>query len=189
MVQVLKDEIRERIYEAALDVFFQKDFKIATMQEIAEKASVPTGLIYSYFKNKEALFDEIVRPVILKFPETLKKAEETPGNPFDKFNSVEKEFFLGLFDRRREFVVLMDRSAGTSHSGAKENVIQLLEEHIKVSLKKKSGIEYEELFIHILARNFIESLLEIMRHYKSREWAVKMLDLMARHFYFGSNLL
>jgi AcrR family transcriptional regulator len=189
MVQVLKDEIRERIYEAALDVFFQKDFKIATMQEIADKASVPAGLIYSYFKNKEALFDEIVRPVILEFPEILKKAEETPGNPFDKFISVEKEFFLGLFDRRREFVVLMDRSAGTSHSGAKENVIQLLEEHIKVSLKKKSGIEYEELFIHILASNFIESLLEIMRHYKSREWAVKMLDLMARHFYFGSNLL
>ena len=51
MVQVLKKEIRVRIFEAALDVFYQKDFKSATMQEIAEKAGVPTGLIYSYFKK------------------------------------------------------------------------------------------------------------------------------------------
>ncbi len=189
MAQVLKDEIRVRIYESALDVFFQKDYKSATMQEIADKAGIPTGLIYSYFKNKEALFDEIVRSVILKFPETLKKAEETPGNAFDKFISIEKEFILGLFDRRREFIVLIDKSAGTKHSGAKEELIRLIEEHIKVSIKKKTGAEYDDLFSHILAGNFTESLLEIARHYKSHEWAVEMLDLMARHYYLGSSSL
>ncbi len=120
MAQVLKSEIKERIYEAALDTFFHKDFKSATMQEIAEKAGVPTGLIYSYFKNKKAIFDEIVRPVILKFPETSKKSKETPGDVSGRFASVEKKFFPGLCDKRREFIVLMDKSSGTGHSGAKE---------------------------------------------------------------------
>lgn len=38
------------------------------------------GLIYSYSKNKEALFDEIVRPVILNLPETLREVEASPDN-------------------------------------------------------------------------------------------------------------
>ncbi|MDD3395083.1 MAG: TetR/AcrR family transcriptional regulator [Anaerotignum sp.] len=189
MAQVLKDEIRERIYEAALDVFFQKDFKSATMREIAKKAGVPTGLTYSYFKNKEVLFDEIIRPVLLKFPDTLKQAEEAPGQAFDKFVTIEREFFLGLFVRHREFIILMDKSAGTSHSDAKENMIHLIEEHIRIGLKKRSNKEYDDLLAHILASNFTECVLEIARHYKSREWAEEMLHLVSRQHFFGSNSL
>jgi AcrR family transcriptional regulator len=189
MAQVLKDEIRERIYEAALDVFFQKDFKSATMRDIAQKADVPTGLTYSYFKNKEGLFDEIIRPVLLKFPDTLKQAEEAPGQAFDKFVNIEREFFLGLLDRHREFIILMDKSAGTSHSDAKENMIKLIEEHIRIGLKKRNGREYDDLLPHILASNFTESVLEIARHYKNHEWAEKMLNLIARQHFLGSNSL
>lgn len=189
MAQVLKDEVRRRIYEAALDVFFQKDFKSATMREIASKAGVPTGLTYSYFKNKEVLFDEIIRPVLRRFPDTLKKAEEAPGQAFDKFVSIEREFFLELFDMHREFIILMDKSFGTTHGDAKEKMIRLLEEHIKISLKKRSKIDYDDLLSHILANNFAESILEIARHYKSREWAAEMLDLVSRQYFLGSNSL
>ena len=186
MAQILKDEVRERIYEAACDEFFQKDFKSATMQGIAEKAGVSTGLIYSYFKNKEELFDEIVQPVMLGFPEILKKAEKTPGSASDKFMNIEKKFILGLFDKRREFIILMDKSTGTRYSNAKEDMIRLIEEHIRIILKKKDTMDYDDLFAHIVAGNFTESILEIARHYKDRKWAVKMLDLMARYFYLGS---
>jgi AcrR family transcriptional regulator len=189
VAQVLKDEIKERIFEAALSEFFQKDYKNATMRDIAEKAGIPTGLVYSYYKNKQALFDEIVQPVLLKLPETLKQAEEASGQPFDKFINIEKPFFLDLFDKRREFIILIDKSAGTCHHDAKEKLICMLEGHIKTGLKKKSRQEYDDLFAHILAGNFVESLLEIVRHYKSREWAVSMLDLFARHFFSGSNSL
>lgn len=189
LAQVLKDEVRERIYEAALDVFFHKDFKSATMREIAKKAGVPTGLTYSYFKNKEVLFDEIVRSVLLKFPDMLTQAVEAPGQAFDKFVSIEKEFLLSLFDKHREFIILMDKSAGTSHCNAKEKMIQLIEEHIKIGLKKRNAKEYDDLLAHILASNFTESLLEIARHYKSREWAEEMLDLISRQHFLGSNSL
>lgn len=56
MAQVLKDDIKERIFAAALDEFFEKDFKTATMRDIAVRAGIPTGLIYSYYKNKQADF-------------------------------------------------------------------------------------------------------------------------------------
>lgn len=189
MAQVLKDDIRERIYEAALGVFFKKDFKSATMKEIAQKAGVSTSLTYSYFKNKEVLFDEIVRSVLLKFPDTLNKAVETPGQAFDKFVNIERDFFLDLIDKHRELIILMDKSAGTNHSNAKENMIHLIEEHIRKGLEKTSDKEYDELLAHILASNFTESVLEIARHYKGHEWAEGMLDLISKQHFLGSSSL
>ena len=60
MPQVLKEEIYERIFQAGIDVFYEKDYRSAKMQDIADKAQIPVGLIYTYFKNKEQLFTEIV---------------------------------------------------------------------------------------------------------------------------------
>ena len=52
MAQVLKDEIRENILKAALQEFYEKGYRPAAMREIAGRAKIPTGLIYSYYKNK-----------------------------------------------------------------------------------------------------------------------------------------
>uniref|UniRef100_UPI0025B0A6A0 TetR/AcrR family transcriptional regulator n=1 Tax=Enterocloster clostridioformis TaxID=1531 RepID=UPI0025B0A6A0 len=64
MAQVLKDEIRDRILKAALQEFFDKGYKSAAMRNIALEAKIPTGLIYSYYKNKEELFYAVLRPVL-----------------------------------------------------------------------------------------------------------------------------
>jgi AcrR family transcriptional regulator len=52
---------RERILEAALGVFSEKGFHVATMDEVAERAGVGKGTLYRYFANKETLFNELVR--------------------------------------------------------------------------------------------------------------------------------
>jgi AcrR family transcriptional regulator len=52
---------RERVLEAALGVFSEKGFHVATMDEVAERAHVGKGTLYRYFANKEALFNELVR--------------------------------------------------------------------------------------------------------------------------------
>ncbi|MBF0906129.1 MAG: helix-turn-helix transcriptional regulator, partial [Atopobium sp.] len=55
-MQVLKEEVRERILAAAVQVFYEKDFRSAKLQDIARLADVSVSLLYSYFKNKEKLF-------------------------------------------------------------------------------------------------------------------------------------
>jgi TetR/AcrR family fatty acid metabolism transcriptional regulator len=50
---------REAIIRAAIEVFSKKDFKTASISEIAEKAGVADGTIYQYFRNKEDLFFSI----------------------------------------------------------------------------------------------------------------------------------
>ena len=50
---------RESIIQAAIEVFSKKDFKTASVSEIARKAGVADGTIYQYFRNKEYLFFSI----------------------------------------------------------------------------------------------------------------------------------
>lgn len=47
MPQVLKDEVFERIFQAGVDVFYEKDYRSAKMKEIADKAGIPVSLIYN----------------------------------------------------------------------------------------------------------------------------------------------
>src|SRR5579872_5861581 len=66
---------RQAILDAALDEFSAKGFAAARMDDVAERAGVAKGTIYLYFKDKEALFQELVRtslvPIVggLKIPE------------------------------------------------------------------------------------------------------------------------
>ena len=49
------EQTRERILEAALDLFRQKGFAASTMREVAAAAGMATGAAYYYFASKEAL--------------------------------------------------------------------------------------------------------------------------------------
>src|SRR4051812_35695299 len=46
---------REKILEAALELFRERGFEEATMREIAARAGVATGLAYYYFASKDAI--------------------------------------------------------------------------------------------------------------------------------------
>lgn len=50
---------KHAIIEAAVEVFGKKNFRDASISEIAKRASVAEGTIYQYFKNKEDLFFSI----------------------------------------------------------------------------------------------------------------------------------
>jgi AcrR family transcriptional regulator len=51
----MPSDAREKILEAALDLFRERGFEQATMREIAARAGVATGLAYYYFESKNAI--------------------------------------------------------------------------------------------------------------------------------------
>jgi AcrR family transcriptional regulator len=54
-------ERREAIVEAALDEFIARGFAATRLDDVAKRAGVAKGTIYLHFKDKEALFQELVR--------------------------------------------------------------------------------------------------------------------------------
>ena len=53
------------IVTAALEVFVQRGFAAARLEEVARRAGVTKGTLYLYFKSKEALFKAVVRQTIV----------------------------------------------------------------------------------------------------------------------------
>ena len=186
MAQVLKEEVRNRILDAAENVFFEKDYRSAKLSEIAKLANVPVALIYTYFDNKENLFDATVGSVYSNFCSALQEEEALEkGSPLERFDKVGQSYIRELLKDRKKLIVLMDRSSGTRHEKAKFDFILQMQKHIEIGLKRQTKKKYDPMLAHILASNFTESLLEIARHYQSREWAENMLKLVAQCYYNG----
>ncbi|CDO59423.1 Transcriptional regulator, TetR family [Candidatus Phaeomarinobacter ectocarpi] len=60
-----KDERRQALLSAALEVFVEKSFAAARMDDIARAASLSKGTVYLYFSSKEDLFEAVLRNVAL----------------------------------------------------------------------------------------------------------------------------
>lgn len=56
-------EAREKIIEAALDLFSEKGFHATTTRKIAQKADVNEVTLFRHFKNKAALFREVLKEI------------------------------------------------------------------------------------------------------------------------------
>ena len=186
MPQVLKEEVRNRILEAAEKIFYEKDYRSAKLIDIAKEANITVALIYLYFKNKEELFDSIVGSVYLNFSSAFDEEESLKnGSAYDRFDQVGEKYIHNLLQNRKKLIILMDKSSGTKHESAKQKLISQMEMHIRKGLERQSNEKYDKMLAHILANNFTEGLLEIARHYENEEWAKHMLSLMAKCYYTG----
>ena len=80
MVKTKTADRLNRIVEAALFTFIEHGFKGTTLQDVADRAGVSVGSIYSYAAGKEALFELALRQALhvpLPRPATLPYAGTT----------------------------------------------------------------------------------------------------------------
>lgn len=183
MAQVLKDEIRDAILSAALQEFYAKGYKAAAMRSIAQTASIPTGLIYSYFKNKEELFYAVLRPVLYDWQRVLETGKDTHNHKGGfGLSRAETECLLNLFEHRQQCILLMDKSGGTKYEHEKDRLIKTIEAHLNKHQKDKNA---DVVFTHIIANNFVDGLMQIMYHYKNKEWALLLLNKLSKMYLAG----
>ena len=72
---------RQAILEAALTVFAEHGYEAARLDEVARRAGVAKGTLYLYFKDKEALFESLIRSAIDPIYERLQAVTAVPDLP------------------------------------------------------------------------------------------------------------
>jgi len=87
-----EDRPRE-ICAAALEVFAEKGFAAARLDEIARRAGVSKGTLYLYFKDKEDLFRAVVRETVAPNIDAVQATVMAAGLPFAQLVPM----FLGRF--------------------------------------------------------------------------------------------
>jgi len=68
---------RDAILDAALDEFSARGFAAARLDDVARRARVAKGTIYLHFKDKETLFQELIRSKMTPFFGNLEAAFAT----------------------------------------------------------------------------------------------------------------
>lgn len=177
-MQYLKDEIKYSILQAALNEFDEKGFNDASMREIAGNAGIATGNIYRYFGGKDDLFQAIMAPVYERFTELIftEFAADDHNTPVledivDKIMNFYEAF-------SREFMILLDKSQGSSYQGIKEDLILLIEKRLKAELLPKlegTGAMIDGYIFYVMASMLVEGVFTILRECKEDRKRIKRL--------------
>ena len=106
-MQILKDNIRSRILDVAKQQFELKGYSKTSMREIAVDVGVGVGNIYNYFKSKDELFHEVVRPVLYALEMLLQEHHGIQGEDIMMMRSEEYletciNEYISLYDTHRQ---------------------------------------------------------------------------------------
>jgi AcrR family transcriptional regulator len=99
---------RDAILMAALDEFSNQGFAAARLDDVAKRAGVAKGTIYLYFRDKDALFQELIRSMLTPVVGSLEQLREA-DLPMRELSDRLIDFFVReIFGtRRREVIRLM----------------------------------------------------------------------------------
>ena len=89
-----KTQRREKLLDAAIEIFFQKGFHATRLEDIAKQAGLSKGILYLYFQNKEAIFLALIERLALG---NVQKLTQLLNN-FDKTEQSIEKIFKGFFD-------------------------------------------------------------------------------------------
>lgn len=87
MAQFLKEEVKDKIQNSAVEVFTNKGFKKSSIKEIATNAGVSVGNVYRYYSNKETLYESVIEGVYEGVETILNSIEAS--EKYHKIHSVE----------------------------------------------------------------------------------------------------
>lgn len=107
--EALVERRRRQIAEAAVDLFSERGYYRTTVQEIAVKAGVSTGLIYQYVNDKEDILLLSILDVIESYRREIPAALEGLDDPLRRFRAAVAAY-CRVVDERREATVLAYRS-------------------------------------------------------------------------------
>src|SRR6201990_146487 len=96
---------REAILTAALDEFSERGFVATRLDDVARRAGIAKGTIYLYFRDKESLFQELIRTMLTPLVGTI-EAMGAADLPLSQLGGHIAEMFVReVYETRRKDVV------------------------------------------------------------------------------------
>ncbi|WP_315705987.1 MULTISPECIES: TetR/AcrR family transcriptional regulator [unclassified Bradyrhizobium] len=106
-------ERRAAIVEAAMEEFVARGFTATRLDDIAKRAGVAKGTIYLHFKDKESMFEELIRTAIVPFVSRMTAPPSFTGSVRDAVETLGRLFIHEVATTRRGDIVRLIVAEGT----------------------------------------------------------------------------
>ncbi|SCZ77087.1 TetR/AcrR family transcriptional regulator [Acidaminobacter hydrogenoformans] len=186
-MQVLKDQVRNRIITSAKSEFLEKGFAHASMRVIAENSEITVGNIYRYFSSKQSLFEEVVRPAYLSLKgllESIQINEEIPLPP-ERYQVIREKFVGEISDAiskyHGEILILFNGTAGTNYEDAINEVSKLifdvLEKYVMVPLASRKSVQNLKALGRLISNGLVEAINDLLLRVDNSEKEILVSEL------------
>ena len=108
-----KEQRRQDIIDAAEVVFANKGVEKATMADVAREARLSRGLIYFYFKDKDALYLAIMIRATQALYAAFEKATAGRENGLEKIKAIGKAYVRFHYEKPNYFDAMADFESRT----------------------------------------------------------------------------
>lgn len=182
-MQYLKDTVREKIYEAAIEEFKTFGYQEASIRNIANNAGISLGNIYRYYQNKEALYIAVVQPLI----ESVKEFVETK---FFVDGASLKEVatsVVNFMEKHDDEIVILRRGNTEYYRTFAEFLEKATASRIEQGFadSQSEGKVKNPQLATIIARSFLHCLFDIVYGTKDNETRTAYVEEVMV-FYFGN---
>ncbi|MCX6288013.1 MAG: TetR/AcrR family transcriptional regulator [Bacteroidetes bacterium] len=166
----------EKILESARQIFHQKGFNGAKMQEIADLAGINKALLHYYFRNKESLFEKVFNETFSQMASKMSEIFLSEMTLMSKIG-IFINFYLNFISRHSfvvQFIInaLHDKPEQLREVILKQNLVpELLLEQIRKQLKEEMGLDIDPLHLYVnilglvvfpvLAKPLLQSMFQI----------------------------
>src|SRR5690242_144766 len=103
---------REAILAAALDEFAERGFEAARLDDVAKRAGIAKGTIYLYFRDKETLFQELLRAMLTPLVGTIEALGQADIPLAALADRIVELFVREVYETRRKDVIRLMISEG-----------------------------------------------------------------------------
>ncbi len=189
-MQVLKEEIRQNILSAALDIFSSVGYEAATMKQIAESAGIAKSNLYRYYQSKSEIFHavadiamkEIRRSIMgsltdcFALPKTdadrIRAQLQITQNK-DKSNEIWKDprkfyievIFPILYSKRKQILLILKLNDSMGRREYVTEITGILEYLFSLS----QNLDMPDGFSRVMANSLISNVIYIFSEYETKE--------------------
>ncbi|MCR4960684.1 MAG: TetR/AcrR family transcriptional regulator [Lachnospiraceae bacterium] len=177
-MSVRDTSIDQKLLESARKEFSKKGFLQAELKTICDNAGVTTGAVYKRYKGKEELFCAVVKDTVEMLDGFVTvRSNQVFSKMSDKevYNTwiMDEKFMLELFKMlwkiRDDFVLLLERSAGTVYENyGHEFALRMTDAYMQYYEEaKKRGMVKAEISrteMHVLCTSFWTAIYEPFVH-------------------------
>lgn len=180
-MSVRDTSIDQRLLESARHEFMEQGFLKADLKTICDNAGVTTGAVYKRYKGKDELFRGVVKETsdildgFIELRTDVEFKEISDEEIIETWRMNEKytlEMFRMLWKIRDDFVLLLEKSAGSSYENyGHDFALRMTKAYMQYYLEaKKRGLakaNITEEEMHVLCTSFWTSIYEPFVHHMS----------------------